>query len=312
MIELRNITKTYKTREGEHQALKGINLHVAAGEVCGIIGESGAGKSTLVRCINLLERPTSGAVIIGGVDVTNYHGNKLRNLRSDIGMIFQNFSLFQQRTVLDNVVFPLTVGGKGNSGRGERSGADAQYSGAQAAKKQYTKAQARQRAEELLEIVGLKDKAHQYPSQLSGGQQQRVAIARALANNPKLMLCDEATSALDTRTTVSVLNLLKKINEDLGVTLVLITHSLSVARYACNHVAVLDAGKIVEEGNTQDVFANPQSSAAQELVAFENFDGAGAGAASATEGTGATDNATETSPVRTSASSTTAHAAKEA
>ncbi len=288
MIELKNISKTYKTRDGEHLALDDVSLHVSRGEVCGIIGESGAGKSTLVRCINLLERPTSGSVIIDGVDVSDYHGNKLRKLRSNIGMIFQNFSLFQQRSVLDNVTFPLLIGGGGNASH-DSAPRDVKLETKHEAKsevkretkheakheanaKRYTKSQAKKRAMDLLDLVGLADKANQYPSTLSGGQQQRVAIARALANNPSIMLCDEATSALDTRTTVSVLNLLKKINEDLGVTLVVITHSLSVARYACTHVAVLDSGKIVEEGNTQDVFEHPKSDAARELVAFENFD----------------------------------------
>ena len=232
MIELDHLEKVYLAREGSHRALHDVSLTIGEGEIFGIIGQSGAGKSTLVRCINLLERPTSGRILIDGVDVTNYQGRDLRRLREGIGMIFQNFSLFQQRTVLDNVMFPLTI-------RGEKKDAD---------------------------------KAHRYPSELSGGQQQRVAIARALANNPRIMLCDEATSSLDTRTTVSVLNLLAKINKELGVTLVVITHSLAVARHICDRVAVIDEGVIVEEGPTRQVLENPQSEAARELVSFDSLE----------------------------------------
>lgn len=261
MIELSHIEKVYEAREGSHQALRDVSLRINDGEVFGVIGQSGAGKSTLVRCINLLERPTGGRVIIDGADVTDYDGRELRRLREGIGMIFQHFSLFQQRTVLDNVMFPLTI-------RGEKKDA------------------AQARAMELLQVVELADKAQRYPSELSGGQQQRVAIARALANNPRIMLCDEATSALDTRTTVSVLNLLAKINRELGVTLVLITHSLAVARHICDRVAVLDNGVVVEEGPTAQVLENPQSEAARELVEFDGLGalwakGAGGAAASA-------------------------------
>lgn len=247
MIELKHLGKIYSSASGSVEALKDVNLTIADGEIFGIIGLSGAGKSTLVRCINLLERPTSGRILIDGVDVTNYQGRDLRRLREGIGMIFQNFSLFQQRTVLDNVMFPLTI-------RGEKKDA------------------AKKRALELLDVVELADKAHRYPSELSGGQQQRVAIARALANNPRIMLCDEATSALDTRTTVSVLNLLAKINKELGVTLVVITHSLAVARHICDRVAVIDEGVIVEEGPTRQVLENPQSEAARELVSFDSLE----------------------------------------
>ncbi len=242
MIELKNITKVYDTNEGEFKALDNVSLTVNDGDVFGIIGESGAGKSTLVRHINLLEHPTSGQVIIDGVDVTGYKGKQLRELRAGIGMIFQGFSLYQQRTVLQNVMFPLEL-------------------------QHVSKAEAKKRAEELLEIVGLADKTTRYPSELSGGQQQRVAIARALANRPKIMLCDEATSALDSRTTVQILNLLDDINKRLGVTIVLITHSMSVARQACKHIAVLDHGHVVEQGETEAVFSNPQSEAAQAILA---------------------------------------------
>ena len=248
MIELRHVDKTYVARTGSHHALHDVSLSIADGDIFGIIGQSGAGKSTLVRCINLLERPTSGQVLIDGVDVTGYTGRNLRDLRKGIGMIFQGFSLFQQRTVLQNVMYPLAIRGT-------------------------AKAAARERAQELLRLVELDDKGARYPSELSGGQQQRVAIARALANEPRIMLADEATSALDTRTTVAVLNLLKKINEELGVTIVLITHSLAVARRVCNRVAVIDGGCIVEEGATRDVLEHPQSAAARELV---QFDGLGA------------------------------------
>ena len=245
MIELQHLDKTFVARKGEHHALKDVSLTIEDGEVFGIIGQSGAGKSTLVRCINLLERPTSGSIIIDGVDITNYQGKQLRELRANIGMIFQSFSLFQQRTVLGNVTFPLDIRSTG-------------------------KKEAEKRALELLEWVGLAEKAKSYPSELSGGQQQRVAIARALANNPGIMLCDEATSALDTRTTISVLDLLKKINKELGVTIVLITHSLSVARYICDRIAVIDEGRVVEQGTTAEVLENPQSAAARELVSFDS------------------------------------------
>ena len=242
MIELKNITKVYETKEGPFTALDDVSLTINDGDVFGIIGESGAGKSTLVRHINLLERPTSGQVLIDGTDVTAFQGKQLREMRQSIGMIFQNFSLFQQRTVLQNVTFPLEL-------------------------QHQDKASARKRAQELLEIVGLKDREDRYPSELSGGQQQRVAIARALATNPTIMLCDEATSALDSRTTVQILDLLEDINKRLGVTMVLITHSMAVARKACNRIAVISRGKIVELGDTEDVFTNPQSEAAKAIIA---------------------------------------------
>ncbi|MBQ3106942.1 MAG: ATP-binding cassette domain-containing protein [Eggerthellaceae bacterium] len=249
MIEIKSLCKTYEARSGVHHALRDVNLTINDGDIFGIIGASGAGKSTLVRCINLLERPTSGSIVIDGNDVTGYDGRQLFDLRAGIGMIFQNFSLFQQRTVLQNVTFPLEL----------RKGADG-------AKGSAAKAAREARARELLDVVGLADKADRYPSELSGGQQQRVAIARALANNPKIMLCDEATSALDTRTTVSILSLLKEINAKLGVTMVVITHSLTVAEKICNRIAVIDEGIIVEEGLTADVFANPQSPVTRELI----------------------------------------------
>ena len=246
MIQLQHVCKTYGEGENAHRALRNVNLTINDGDVFGIIGASGAGKSTLVRCLNLLERPTEGAILYDGRDITGLSGRALLELRSQVGMIFQNFSLFQQRTVLRNVTFPLEL-------RGEKGEA------------------ARKRAMELLELVGLADLAERYPSQLSGGQQQRVAIARALANNPKVMLCDEATSALDTRTTASILQLLQDINRELGVTLVVITHSLPVACKICNRVAVIDHGRIVEEGATAAVFGNPQSPVTRELLANDDM-----------------------------------------
>lgn len=242
MIQIEHLNKTYVSRQGEtYIALTDINLTIEDGSVFGIIGQSGAGKSTLVRCLNLLERPTSGSIIINGRDITSLSEKELREFRSSVSMVFQNFSLLQQRTVLRNVMFPLEL-------------------------RHADKKEAEKRARELLELVGLADKCDKYPSQLSGGQQQRVAIARALVNNPSIMLCDEATSALDSMTTHSILKLLKDINEKMGVTIVLITHSLAVAELICDNVVVIDEGKIVEEGKTEDIFANPQSDVARKLL----------------------------------------------
>lgn len=242
MIQIEHLNKTFVSRQGEtHTALTDINLTIDDGSVFGIIGQSGAGKSTLVRCLNLLERPTSGSIIINGRDITSLSEKELREFRSSVSMVFQNFSLLQQRTVLRNAMFPLEL-------------------------RHADKKEAEKRARELLELVGLADKCDKYPSQLSGGQQQRVAIARALVNNPSIMLCDEATSALDSMTTHSILKLLKDINEKMGVTIVLITHSLAVAELICDNVVVIDEGKIVEEGKTEDIFANPQSDVARKLL----------------------------------------------
>ena len=242
MIELRHVSKQYRTRKGAFDALIDINLRIDDGDMFGIIGESGAGKSTLVRCINLLDRPTSGSIVIDGNDVTGYQGRELRAFRNSVGMIFQDFSLFQQRTVLDNVTFPLEVM---HVDRGE----------------------ARRRATALLERVGIADKAQSYPSELSGGQQQRVSIARALINEPKIMLCDEATSALDSRTTFQILDLLRDLNREMGVTMVHITHSLDVAMRVTNRIAVIDRGRIAEEGPTDEVLTNPQSETTRLLIA---------------------------------------------
>ena len=242
MIQIENLNKTYHVANNEsHVALRDINLTIEDGSIFGIIGQSGAGKSTLVRCINLLEHPTSGTITIDGRDVTQLSGKDLLEFRSSVGMIFQNFSLFQQRSVLRNVMFPLEL-------------------------RHVDKKKAEERARELLAMVGLEEKANKYPSQLSGGQQQRVAIARALANRPSIMLCDEATSALDTMTTHSILELLKRINQELGVTLIIITHSLTVAELICDNVVVIDEGVIVEQGKTEDVFSNPQSEVAKKLL----------------------------------------------
>lgn len=245
MIQIEHLSKIFIGSEREHTALADINLTIEDGDIFGIIGESGAGKSTLVRCINLLERPSSGRILIDGNDITKLSGKGLLALRREIGMIFQNFSLFQQRNVLQNVTFPLEL-------------------------TRTPKAEAERRARELLKLVGLEDLAEAYPSQLSGGQQQRVAIARALANSPKVMLCDEATSALDTMTTHAILNLLRDINRELGVTIILITHSMSVAEAVCNRIAVIDGGVIVEQGETKAVFANPQAPITRALLGVES------------------------------------------
>ena len=241
MIEIEHLNKTYPSPGGDIHALRDVNLRIEDGEIFGIIGLSGAGKSTLVRCINLLERPTSGTVRIDGRDMTQLSRRDLLKARQDIGMIFQSFNLLEQRTVLRNICFPLEIAGV------KRDGAQA-------------------RAAELLELVGLSDRAKNYPSQLSGGQKQRVAIARALATNPKVLLCDEATSALDPKTTRQILELIGDINKKLGITVVIITHQMSVVKEVCNHVAILDDGEVVEEGLVSTVFSAPKSAAARHLV----------------------------------------------
>ena len=235
MIELRHVSKTFDTGSKDKQvhAVRDVSLTIADGEIFGIIGFSGAGKSTLVRCINLLERPTSGSVIIDGEDLTAFSEKKLRQARKMIGMIFQHFNLMNSRTVYDNVAYPL-LGSKMD---------------------RETK---RRKVLELLDIVGLTDKAEAYPSQLSGGQKQRVAIARALANNPKVLLCDEATSALDPQTTQDILRLLRQLRERLNLTIVLITHEMAVVKQICTRVAVMEDGQVVEEGKIYDVFSSPQ------------------------------------------------------
>jgi D-methionine transport system ATP-binding protein len=241
MIQLEHLGKTYRSASGEVEALRDINLTIRDGEIFGVIGLSGAGKSTLVRCINLLERPTEGKVIIDGRDITTLPQKELLALRRNIGMIFQGFHLLEQRTVLGNVSFPLEISGT-------------------------PRAKALDRCRELLQLVGLSDKENVYPSQLSGGQKQRVAIARALATNPRYLLCDEATSALDPNTTRAILELLKQINQDLGVTIVIITHEMKVIDRICDRVAVIDHSQIAEEGRVADVFADPRSQIARELI----------------------------------------------
>lgn len=241
MIEIRNVSKTFKTEHGDFTALKNVSLTINDGEIFGIIGLSGAGKSTLVRCINLLERPTEGDVLLDGVSLVALPRKELLKTRRSIGMIFQGFNLLAQRTALKNVCYPLEIAG-------------------------YSRADAESRARELLELVKIADKADSYPSQLSGGQKQRVAIARALATNPKVLLCDEATSALDPNTTQSILELLKDINQKLGVTIVVITHEMRVIDQICDRVAVIEDGIIVEEGPVSRVFTNPQSNMGRELI----------------------------------------------
>jgi D-methionine transport system ATP-binding protein len=241
VIAIEGLDKDFRGREGTVAALKGISLHVAAGEIFGIIGRSGAGKSTLVRCINMLERPTRGSVRVGGRELTTLSEADLRQARRDIGMIFQNFNLLSSRTVHDNIALPLELTGMPAAAR-------------------------RRRVEELLELVGLPAKRRAYPAELSGGQKQRVGIARALASKPSVLLCDEATSALDPETTKSILALLKDINQSLGVTVVLITHEMPVIREIADRVAVLDHGEVVEQGRVFDVFTKPAHSATTSLV----------------------------------------------
>lgn len=241
MIEIKNLSKTFKTADSSFDALKNVSLTINDGDIYGIIGMSGAGKSTLVRCINMLERPTEGQILIDGVDMGSLSSKQLRDARRNITMIFQGFNLLMQRNCLKNICFPLELEGM-------------------------KKEDAKKRALELLEIVGLPDKAKAYPAQLSGGQQQRIAIARALATNPKVLLCDEATSALDPNTTHSILNLIRDINKKLGITVIIITHQMSVVEETCNRVAILDNGTVVEQGEVSTVFAHPQSAAAKRLV----------------------------------------------
>ena len=241
MIQLENLGKTYQVAAGPIEAIKNINLTIEDGDIFGIIGLSGAGKSTLVRCINFLERPTEGRVIFDGQDLGTLTHKELLKARQQIGMIFQGFNLLSQKKAIKNVCFPMEIAG-------------------------VPKAEARKRAEELLELVGLKDRMDSYPSQLSGGQQQRVAIARALAMNPRVLLCDEATSALDPNTTRAILDLLKKINQEMGVTIIIITHEMKVIEQICNRVAVIDHSEIVETGLVSDVFVNPRSRIAKELI----------------------------------------------
>jgi len=241
VITLQNISKTFIDGGKEVQAVKDVNLTIYDGDIFGIIGFSGAGKSTLVRCINLLERPTSGTVTVDDKEITALSAKELRKARKKIGMIFQHFNLMPSRTIFGNVAYPL----KG-SGLSKQEIAD--------------------KVHKLLELVGISEKENAYPSQLSGGQKQRVAIARALANDPKILLCDEATSALDPQTTKSILKLLQKVNETLGITIVVITHEMDVVKEICNRVAVMDHGNVVEEGEVFSIFATPQNKVTRDFI----------------------------------------------
>ena len=241
MIKLNNITKIFTLPDKKLTALDNVSLHVPKGQICGVIGASGAGKSTLIRCVNLLERPTHGAVIIDDVDLTQLSDAELVKTRRQIGMIFQHFNLLTSRTVFENVALPLELENK-------------------------SKAEIQEKTTALLALVGLSDKHNVYPTNLSGGQKQRVAIARALASDPKVLLCDEATSALDPATTQSILKLLKEINRTLGITILLITHEMEVVKRICDQVAVIDKGRLIEQGTVSEIFSNPKTELAQEFI----------------------------------------------
>ena len=243
MIDIQGVKKIYPSQAGDVVALDGIDLAIHKGDIYGIIGMSGAGKSTLIRCINRLDSPTEGRILIDGENILTMGDKELRRMRRTVAMIFQQFNLLMQRTVLRNVCFPMEIAG-------------------------VPKAQAHKRAKELLEIVGLAEKADAYPAQLSGGQRQRVAIARALATDPKVLLCDEATSALDPMTTQAILSLLQDINRRLGITIVIITHEMAVIRQICTHVAILDGGEVAEEGSVDEVFTHTRSEAGRRLFGF--------------------------------------------
>ena len=245
IIRVEHVSKTFDIKDGQVDALNDISFEIEKGDIFGIIGLSGAGKSTMVRCLNFLERPSSGQVIVNGNNLAELSEKELRKARQNIGMIFQHFNLLMQKSVLENVCFPLYI-------------------------KKINRKGARKKAIELLDLVGLKDKQHAYPAQLSGGQKQRVAIARALASEPQILLCDEATSALDPNTTSSILELLKDINQRFGITIVIITHQMSVVRKICSHVAIMQNGEIVETGPVVKVFTHPKSKVARELILKEN------------------------------------------
>ena len=244
-ILIQDVSKTFETKDGSVQALNHVSLSIESGDIYGIIGMSGAGKSTLVRCMNFLEVPSEGKVLIDGKSLSEFSPKELRKEREKIGMIFQHFNLLIQKNVLENVCFPLYIQGK-------------------------KKAEARAKALELLEIVGLADRAKAYPAQLSGGQKQRVAIARALASDPQILLCDEATSALDPQTTSSILELLQDINQKFGITIVIITHQMSVVREICTHVAIMKDGEVKEQGLVEEIFSHPKSQVAKELISKDS------------------------------------------
>ena len=244
-ILIQDVSKTFETKDGSVQALNHVSLSIETGDIYGIIGMSGAGKSTLVRCMNFLEVPSEGKVLIDGKSLSEFSPKELRKEREKIGMIFQHFNLLMQKNVLENVCFPLYIQGK-------------------------KKAEARAKALELLEIVELADRAKAYPAQLSGGQKQRVAIARALASDPQILLCDEATSALDPQTTSSILELLQDINQKFGITIVIITHQMSVVREICTHVAIMKDGEVKEQGLVEEIFSHPKSQVAKELISKDS------------------------------------------
>ncbi len=241
MISLKNISKTFYTKDKEIKALQDIDLEIDRGDIFGVIGYSGAGKSTLIRIINLLEKPDSGTVTVNGVNLLEITSRQLDEIRSNIGMIFQQFNLMNSIDVYKNIAAPLK-------------------------NRKVPKKEIEKKADELLSLVGLTDKKHAYPNQLSGGQKQRVAIARALSSNPQILLCDEATSALDPNTTQSILQLLREIHDKLGITIVIITHQMEVVKSICNRVAVMEDGRIAEQGDIVDIFTNPQSSIGREFV----------------------------------------------
>ncbi|HHF6122636.1 TPA: methionine ABC transporter ATP-binding protein, partial [Haemophilus influenzae] len=241
MIKLNNITKIFELPNKKLTALDNVSLNIEKGQICGVIGASGAGKSTLIRCVNLLEKPTSGSVIVDGVELTKLSDRELVLARRQIGMIFQHFNLLSSRTVFENVALPLELESE-------------------------SKAKIQEKITAFLDLVGLSEKRDAYPSNLSGGQKQRVAIARALASDPKVLLCDEATSALDPATTQSILQLLKEINRTLGITILLITHEMEVVKQICDQVAVIDQGRLVEQGTVGEIFANPKTELAQEFI----------------------------------------------
>lgn len=245
IIKIEHLEKVFKVKGADVKAVDDVTLDIYKGDIYGIIGMSGAGKSTLVRCLNFLERPTGGKVIVDGKDLAQLTEKQLREARKDIGMIFQHFNLLMQRSVIDNVCFPMEIAG-------------------------ISKKEARKKALEYLEIVDLKEKANAYPAQLSGGQKQRVAIARVLASDPKILLCDEATSALDPQTTKSILQLIREINAKYGITVVIITHEMSVVQEVCTHVAIIDHGVMVEHGKVEDVFQNPKSKQGKRLI-FQDY-----------------------------------------
>ena len=247
MISVKNISKTFNTPTGKVEVLKNVNLEVEDGDIFGVVGFSGAGKSTLIRCLNGLEKVDSGTIIVGENEITKLDRKQLRNARKKIGMIFQQFNLFDSKTVYENIAFPLEISG-------------------------YKKENIRERVEEILDLVELSEKRDSYPLQLSGGQKQRVGIARALANEPDVLLSDEATSALDPQTTYSILELLRSINKKLNLTIVIITHELDVLRYATNNMVVLESGQIVEVGSTESLFLNPKSDTLKNFISItESF-----------------------------------------